>query len=96
MSPEDLQKYHRKSSNNRKEIINFSECGCFYCLRYFNPKEIKEWVDSADIFEEGQTALCPFCGIDSVLPGSCDIRNQDFMSEMHEYWFGEDDGKIPF
>jgi len=60
-------------------------CGCFYCLKIYSPDEINEWTDS-----EEDTAICPHCGIDSVLGDASgyDI-SEEFMSEMHGYWFGE-------
>ncbi len=45
----------------RQDGIRASKCGCFYCLSTFPGAEIREWID------EGTTALCPKCGIDSVL-----------------------------
>ena len=52
---------------NRRNVLVADVCGCFYCLRMFHPSTITEWVDEN---EEGvgQTALCPHCGIDSVIP----------------------------
>jgi hypothetical protein len=66
-------------------------CGCFYCLGFFRPPSIKEWVD------DGQTAKCPGCGIDAVLPDKSLvlIDSMDssmtwslfFLQKMHERWF---------
>lgn len=54
--------------------------GCFYCITIYGSSEIKEWIDG------GQTALCPHCGIDSVLPieGKPKVG---FLMEMKRYWF---------
>lgn len=49
------------NTHHRQSGIRASRCGCFYCLQIFNGHEIVEWVD------DGLTALCPFCGIDSVI-----------------------------
>ena len=36
--------------------------GCYYCCRVFSGNtEITEWADG------GETPICPFCGIDSVV-----------------------------
>ena len=75
---------HGHSSNNRKELLASDICGCFYCLETFSPKEIKDWI----IDSENDTALCPYCGIDSVI-GSLsgfDI-DKDFLGEMKDHWF---------
>lgn len=45
----------------RQRGIRGSRCGCFYCLKIFDGIAIADWVD------HGQTALCPHCGIDSII-----------------------------
>lgn len=47
--------------HNWEQLLKVSKCGCFYCLKIFNPKEIKKWCDSE------KTAICPYCGIDSII-----------------------------
>jgi len=42
-------------------------CGCFYCLERFTPNEIEEWIDDENGEKALATALCPKCGMDSVL-----------------------------
>jgi hypothetical protein len=51
------------------------------------PQEIAEWVDD-DADGEGQTALCPKCGIDAVLPGNAGFDlAPDFLAKMKAHWF---------
>jgi hypothetical protein len=58
-------------------------CGCFYCLRIFDPYEIEEWIE-----DEEDTALCPYCGIDSVIGESAGYPlTGAFLEEMQRYWF---------
>ncbi len=52
---------HACSFHNREQLLKASKCGCFYCLKIFNPKEIKKWCDGE------KTAICPYCGIDSII-----------------------------
>jgi hypothetical protein len=48
----------------------------------FLPAEITDWID------EGQTALCPRCGIDSVIGDRAGFElSPEFLSEMNRYWF---------
>jgi len=76
------QEAHKHSMHNRAEIMQSEQCGCFYCLRMFTPVEIEEWVD------EGQTALCPYCGIDAVLGSASGFTiSEDFLSQMRERYF---------
>ena len=80
----DYEKAHDACSNHADIIKASKVCGCFYCLRIFDPsvKKIKEWIDRSD------TALCPYCGIDSVI--GCESGypiTHKFLKTMHEYWF---------
>jgi hypothetical protein len=74
---------HRHSIRHRQEILASYHCGCFYCVTTFEPTEIHEWADNQ------QTALCPNCGIDSVIGDSSgyNISERDFLTQMHNYWF---------
>lgn len=67
---DQLHALHRRAFKNRSEIESSVECGCFSCQNFFKPDEIKNWCDpdSSDRdHSKGTTALCPRCGIDSVL-----------------------------
>jgi len=73
---------HKHSSHNREDIRKSDECGCFCCCKQFDPDEIKEWIDN------GSTALCPFCGVDSVLGNVTGIKiSQDLLIDMYKKWF---------
>jgi len=74
---------HRHAFKSREELMNSDICGCFYCLKMFPPNQIKDWVD------DGLTALCPECSIDSVI-GSASGFTIDItlLREMEKYWFG--------
>ncbi len=41
-------------------------CGCFSCLHVFLSTDVIDWID------DGETPLCPTCGMDTVLPGVTD------------------------
>ena len=73
---------HRFSSKHRKQLEKDNICGCFYCTRIFYPAEIDEWIDNND------TALCPYCGMDSVIGESSGFPITDqFLKEMHREFF---------
>ena len=85
---EYLKKAHKASGYNRYLVEISKECACYYCLRTFPPEKIDKWVDTREIDGKGQTAICPFCGIDSVLPdAACFSISPEFLAAMHEYWF---------
>jgi hypothetical protein len=77
--PPDLLAGHEASDHHRDVIEVVDVVTCFYCGHIGHPQDITEWVDG------GQTALCPKCGIDSVLPGT---YPSEFIVRMTAYWFG--------
>ena len=74
---------HRFCTNNAASLQKDKKCGCFYCLKIFPPSEIKS------IICEGEgTALCPYCGVDSVIGEHSGFPiTPEFLAEMKEYWF---------
>lgn len=72
---------------HRREIEGSDVCGCFYCCSIFSPHEIAEWIDE-DAEGVGQSALCPNCGIDSVIGSLSGFPIEEaFLKEMNRYWF---------
>ena len=80
--------YESKSFRNREEVMASETAGCYYCLAIFKPGEITEFADN------GETALCPRCGIDSVY-GSKSGRavTKEELVRLSRYWFKELYGK---
>ena len=75
---------HQFSVNNRKQLEQSAICGCFYCGKIFNPNEITEWIP-----EKSGTALCPYCGIDSVIGEASGFQiTEQLLKEMSQYWVG--------
>ncbi|MDJ0790140.1 MAG: cytoplasmic protein [Myxococcota bacterium] len=84
--PSDVLGAHSHSSKHRGEIQRSDLCGCFYCRSTFLPAEIVEWIDETDGL--GTTALCPRCGIDSVIGSASGYPlTSEFLSAMHDHWF---------
>lgn len=80
---EDYIKAHEFSSNHKEQILKDEKCGCFFCLRIFNPNEIVDWIE-----DEKGTAICPYCGIDSVIGESSGYPiTKEFLKKMKEYYF---------
>lgn len=74
---------HRLSINHRDAVLESEKCGCFYCVTTFPTSEITDWTDN------GRTAHCPKCGIDSVIPGAFVEIDGDLLPDMHDRWFRE-------
>lgn len=64
--------------NNRLAISDDTDCGCFFCISIYKGKEITDWAD------KGETALCPNCGVDSLIPNETD---EEYLTKMCEKWF---------
>lgn len=70
-----------------KTVIEKSQlAGCYYCCCTFQASEVYEYVDEND-----DTALCPKCGIDTVLGDATGlpITNQQYLEAIHQYGFGK-------
>jgi hypothetical protein len=78
MEGEDLKNLHRAATRHRQEVEASREVSCFFCLRVSPTSAVTEWTD------DGETALCPHCDIDAVLPGYVEPV---LLGRMHEYYF---------
>ena len=84
----DYIEAHRFSNNHMEMLKRDSVCGCFYRCRVFEPVEIEGWVIDDNPCDKDGTAMCPYCGIDSVIGASSGYPiTQEFMEAMHSYWF---------
>ncbi|MDQ3369672.1 MAG: hypothetical protein M3680_29980 [Myxococcota bacterium] len=73
----------KHASNHREELVGSTRCACFFCFRSFGSGDITSWID------KNQTALCPKCGIDSVVgTGSGHTLDDRFLRKMHQFHFG--------
>lgn len=82
MGETDHSKAHEHSSRHRAEIEESALCGCCFCLSIYAPACIEEWTD------EGATAICPDCGIDSVIGSASGYPvGKEFLGRMRTIWF---------
>jgi hypothetical protein len=70
----------KDSIKNRKDLEYVGEGYCYYCLSHVKLHEIVEWTDSGD------TAICPVCLVDSILPGNVSERK---LRELNREAFGD-------
>ena len=82
-----LEAAHKHCIFHNNEISKSDFCGCFYCLVIFKSTEIVEWTDEDN--PKGQTALCPLCGIDSVIGDKSNfpVTDKNFLNQMHSFYF---------
>lgn len=91
----DVIKAHAFSGNHKPELERDRICGCFYCLKVFSPAEIGDWIISDNPTDKRGTAICPYCGVDSVIGENSGYPiTEDFLKAMNAYWFeGDEDGQ---
>jgi hypothetical protein len=72
------------SRANKQALAKAEKCGCYFCLRIYAPETIDEWVQD----KAGETALCPNCSIDSVIPDSPEVPvDLELLKAAHRRWF---------
>lgn len=75
---------HCKSFKNFESVKRSKKCGCFNCQEIFNADEVVDFVTERD----GQkTALCPYCGIDSVIQDANVKITSELLEKMNTEWF---------
>lgn len=81
-----LEAAHKHSAWHFDEISDSAICGCFYCRRTYPAGDVKDWMTEAD---GGRTALCPHCGVDSVIGSASgyEVGDVTFLRAMHARWF---------
>jgi RNA polymerase sigma factor (sigma-70 family) len=73
---------HKHSKNNRKELKLSRKCGCFSCGSIFDATEVEDYID------DGKTALCPYCSVDSVIGDASGIElNPKLLNELNKMYF---------
>ena len=75
---------HRKSFKNAETVKQSTKCGCFHCKKIFDASEVVDFVDERD---GQQTAICPYCGIDSVIQDANAEITSEVLDKMHAEWF---------
>ncbi len=77
------EKLHAYSSSNKDLIEESTICYCFHCQKKMDSKEIVNYLK-----EGSGTALCPYCGVDAILPDSVEEEiNDEIITGMNKYWF---------
>lgn len=57
-------------------------------MKIYHSSRIREWVIANTPIDWRGTALCPYCGIDSVIGESSSFPiTPEFLKAMHRYWF---------
>ena len=77
-----MEKASELSFKNRDMVDKSSKCGCYACCQIYDAKYVWEYVD------DGETALCPMCYMDSVLADASGVQLDVIELEHLRYkWF---------
>jgi len=95
VSSMSVEAAHAHTSFHREAIEASEHCICGYCHERFPPIAIQEWTDWLPSVPDtersdgnGQTAICPYCSVDAVLPDSVGLDlSPDFLARFHQHWF---------
>lgn len=67
---------------NRDKLKISKYAACYYCKQIYPASEVVEFCDSET------TALCPKCGIDSVLSDQSPYEFKiEVLEELNQFWF---------
>ena len=86
----NLKEIYELCFRHEEAVLNSEKCGCFSCGKIFQSCEINDWIDEPEISSHGQekTAVCPSCGIDSVVPQSDSYEiGGEFLRAMYQKYF---------
>jgi hypothetical protein len=82
MKKEELNAAINFATGNEKALKESEKAGCYYCLSIYPSSEVTE------ILKGENTALCPKCGVDSVLPSNSPYElTIDTLKELNKFWF---------
>ncbi|MDX1780065.1 MAG: cytoplasmic protein [Thalassovita sp.] len=89
----DIERAHHFSSRHRDSLMKSDKAGCFDCLAIFDPSEITEWIEESPFRDRpaGLTALCPRCGMDTLLADADVPLTAGFLQRMKALWCPDDE-----
>ena len=85
MIPENIEKIAKGAIHNAGMVLISRQAACYQCYETYSPSEIQDYCD------DGQTCLCPKCGIDSVIFSSePEGIKVSLLQVMRSYYFRGD------
>lgn len=71
MDEKEYNDFLKKSYKNVSRLKANNDVACYYCLKVYNFSKIKDFCD------RGETAICPYCGVDAVVEYSIEHHERD-------------------
>jgi len=82
MTQADIEQAISYATTNEEALQLSNQAGCYYCLQIYDAKEVTDFLATE------RTALCPKCGIDSVIPDTAPFElTPKNLVKLHAYWF---------
>ena len=82
----ELNVFYSLSIKNEESINKSDFCGCFHCISIFPVVDIK--LSEMMVEKDGvKTAICPICGIDSVLGDASVDITAEILEAMNAHFF---------
>jgi len=83
MSNRNFDVAYNLTTNNKFLLNSYGDyCGCFKCCSVYLVSEIKSYTND-------DSAICPYCGNDYVLPDILETRiSKNFLKKLSAFWFG--------
>lgn len=72
---------------NKNKIENSLNVACVYCGELFSSKNIINFTKESD---GSETAICPFCGVDSIITDSELELTEENLQKYRNIFFGND------
>ena len=81
---EEIKSTFRLVTQNKMLLNQSNYAACYSCKRIFKSKDVTTFLN-----EGVGTAVCPYCGIDSVLGDKTGLGlSVENIQQLHDYWFG--------
>ena len=85
--------YINRVNSDHEDILSIAKiCACYACMRAFPTEAIYDWVwgKPRGSFRFRQTAICPFCYVNSVIAiEHVNLPTTRLVARLSSYWFYE-------
>lgn len=92
MTEDQMKEAHKHCIYNKEELEKSTVVACFHCISIWGEEDLHPCL-VVDYCDGGQTALCPKCGIDSLIGNASGIdlldEKQCDLAEMCIKYFNE-------
>jgi hypothetical protein len=88
--------YLQYATCNYHAIQRSRQCACCFCYKTYSASDVKDYTVDAEMDyinhkftgRQGRTALCPYCGIDAVVPDFLKKSTMEDLKRWHKQGWG--------